>query len=194
MTINNKKFWALMLALVMILSVFTLCASAEDEAEGNDIPSNEIDTGLLTTTSEDGEIPTNDGDILLTTSEGDDILLGAETTDTDTGDDTTEDETWVSKHMSFIIATAVIVFLAIVYFALRLFSKKFREKTTKFWKDYNAEFKKLVWPTKQQLVKNSAVTIITIIVFAAVLALIDFGLAKGIYALKDLFDLIRPAK
>ena len=62
----------------------------------------------------------------------------------------------------------------------------------KFFKDCKSEFKKLVWPTKQQLLKNSAVVIVSIIVVGACLALVDFGLNKGIFALKDLIDYIRP--
>ena len=62
----------------------------------------------------------------------------------------------------------------------------------KFIKDCRSEFKKLVWPTKKQLLKNSAVVIVSIIVVGACLALVDFGLNKGIFALKDLIDYIRP--
>ncbi len=62
----------------------------------------------------------------------------------------------------------------------------------KFFKDCRSEFKKLVWPTKKQLVKNSSVVIVSMIVVGACLSLVDFGLSKGLYALKDLIDLIRP--
>ena len=62
----------------------------------------------------------------------------------------------------------------------------------KFFKDCRSEFKKLVWPTKKQLVKNSSVVLVSMIVFGACLSLVDFGLSKGLYALKDLIDLIRP--
>ena len=62
----------------------------------------------------------------------------------------------------------------------------------KFFKDCKSEFKKLVWPTKQQLLKNSALVLVSIVVVGACLALVDFGLNKGIFALKDLIDYIRP--
>ena len=62
----------------------------------------------------------------------------------------------------------------------------------KFFKDCRSEFKKLVWPTKKQLAKNSSVVLVSMIVFGACLSLVDFGLSKGLYALKDLIDLIRP--
>ena len=62
----------------------------------------------------------------------------------------------------------------------------------KFSKDCKSEFKKLVWPTKQQLFKNSSVVIVTVVVVGATLSLVDFGLSQGLYALKDVIDLIKP--
>ena len=62
----------------------------------------------------------------------------------------------------------------------------------KFFRDCKSEFKKLVWPTKQQLLKNSALVLVSIVVVGLCLALVDFGLNKGVFALKDLIDYIRP--
>ena len=62
----------------------------------------------------------------------------------------------------------------------------------KFFRDCKSEFKKLVWPTKQQLLKNSALVLVSIVVVGISLALVDFGLNKGVFALKDLIDYIRP--
>ncbi len=62
----------------------------------------------------------------------------------------------------------------------------------KFFRDCKSEFKKLVWPTKQQLLKNSALVLVSIVVVGICLALVDFGLNKGVFALKDLIDYIRP--
>ena len=185
--INFKKIWALLIALVMMVSVFSLCVFAEYK---------DADTsGSTTIASTDGTTST-DGSGETTTTGGSTSTTAGETTSDDHGHDHDEDEdenkSWAAQHLSFLIAIGIIVLIVVVYFVLRLFVPSFREKTSKFWKDYNAEFKKLVWPTKQQLVKNSAVVLITMIVFAAVFALLDFGLSKGIYALKDLIDLIRP--
>lgn len=190
---TNKKFWALLLAVVMMISVFSLCALAADGDETITLTSTgETEDETMTTTST--EETTEDSKETETTSsvETTDTTTTGETTDTE-NETTTEKKSWFAEHINFVIAVAVVIFLVVLYFAIRLFSKKFREKTDKFWKDYNAEFKKLVWPTKQQLWKNSAVVLVTLVVCAAVLALIDFGLGKGIGALKNLFDLIRPA-
>ena len=62
----------------------------------------------------------------------------------------------------------------------------------KFFKDCRSEFKKLVWPTKRQLAKNSSVVLVSMIVVGACLALVDAGLSKGLYELKDLIEYIKP--
>ncbi len=59
----------------------------------------------------------------------------------------------------------------------------FFKKIAKFFRDYKSEFKKLVWPTRQQLLKNCAVVFSSIIVCGCALALLDFGLSKGILAI-----------
>ena len=57
----------------------------------------------------------------------------------------------------------------------------------KFFKDCKSEFKKLVWPTANQLMKNSALVLVSITVFGAALALVNAGLSKGVHELKNLF-------
>lgn len=183
--INFKKIWALLIALVMMVSVFSLCVFAEDEGTSSD---------PAVTTEAAGEVTTTGSE---TTTSGSETTTSGSGTTTTTGDDhdhdgEAESKPWIVEHLNFVIALGIIVLLVVVYFALRLFVPSFREKTSKFWKDYNAEFKKLVWPTKQQLIKNSAVVLVTMIVFAAVFILLDTGLAKGMLKLKDLVDQIRP--
>ncbi|MCQ2436536.1 MAG: preprotein translocase subunit SecE [Clostridia bacterium] len=65
-------------------------------------------------------------------------------------------------------------------------------KIGKFFKDFISEFKKLVWPTKEQLMKNTAVVMVSIVVIGLVLAGIDFGLSKGFGALKELVKFVWP--
>lgn len=177
--INFKKIWALLIALVIMVSVFSICVFAQDDIATTTAATEQTTTaGSETTTS--GSDETTSGSGSTTTTGG-----------TTSGDDS-ESKPWVVEHLNFVIALGIIVLLVVLYFALRLFVPSFREKTSKFWKDYNAEFKKLVWPTKQQLIKNSAAVLVTMIVFAAVFILLDTGLAKGMLKLKDLVDQIRP--
>ena len=180
--INYKKIWAILVALVMMVSVFSLCVFAEDEGTTSE-PAVTTEAAVTTTAGEGATTTAGEGSTTTTT--------GGTTTD---GHDHSDDKnkSWAAQHLSFLIAIGIIVLLVVVYFALRRFVPSFREKTSKFWKDYNAEFKKLVWPTKQQLVKNSAVVLVTMIAFAAAFMLLDFGLGNGMDALKNLANLIKP--
>lgn len=64
------------------------------------------------------------------------------------------------------------------------------KRIAKFFRDYKSEFKKLVWPTRQQFFKNSAVVLSGIIIFGVVLALLDFGFSQGVKGLYNLVWLI----
>ena len=64
----------------------------------------------------------------------------------------------------------------------------FFAKIAKFLRDYRSEFKKLVWPTRQQLAKNSAVVLVSIVVCGAALWAIDFLL--GDVLLPQLYNLM----
>lgn len=184
--INFKKIWALLIALVIMVSVFSICVFAQDDVATTTAATEQTTTAGSETTTSSGETTTSGSDE-TTSGSGSTTTTGGTTS----GDDS-ESKPWVVEHLNFVIALGIIVLLVVLYFALRLFVPSFREKTSKFWKDYNAEFKKLVWPTKQQLIKNSAAVLVTMIVFAAVFILLDTGLAKGMLKLKDLVDQIRP--
>lgn len=186
---TSFKWFALLLAIVFAVSAIGLCVCAADgETE-------DTSNGLLLDAA-NGETTTMGAAETTTTAAAETTTTGAaETTTTAAGETTTTtaaNTSVVTDITSLLIALGIIVAAALVVFILWLFVPKFKERFNKFWKDYNAEFKKLVWPTKQQLVKNSLVVIVTIIIFAVVLMLVDLGLTQGIRALKDLIDLIRP--
>ena len=69
----------------------------------------------------------------------------------------------------------------------------FFARIAKFFRDYKSEFKKLVWPTRQQLAKNSAVVLVSIVVCGTALWAIDFVLGDVLLpALYNLVGLILP--
>ena len=65
----------------------------------------------------------------------------------------------------------------------------FFSKIGKKFKELRSEFKKLVWPTPQQLLKNSVVVLVCIVVFGVVLAGLDWLFSQGFVALSNLFAL-----
>ena len=60
---------------------------------------------------------------------------------------------------------------------------KFFQNVGKFFRDYKNEIKKVVWPTKQTLVRNTLVVLAMIII----IGLFIFGLDTGLLNLLGLF-------
>ncbi len=59
----------------------------------------------------------------------------------------------------------------------------FGSRMKKFFKETKIELKKVTWPTKEQLIHNTGVIIVFIILVTAILAVLDIAFAK-------LFDLV----
>ena len=190
----KNKIFAVVLAVLFIVSVLSVTAFADDTETGDE---------PVTITSEGSEGSEGEGDDIATppaetgeektgeeTGSNEEVTTTGETKETTT---TTKEKNWFEKNQSLVIALAIVLGIVVIFFIVFAVSPKFREKVKKFWKDYNAEFKKLVWPTKQQLIRNSSVVLITIVVAGALLALLDLGLSKGFKELKDLIEYIWPA-
>ncbi len=58
-------------------------------------------------------------------------------------------------------------------------ANKTTEKTSKssgFFKSVKSEFKKIIWPNKESLTKESVAVIVTTVVLGGVIALLDMGI------------------
>lgn len=53
-------------------------------------------------------------------------------------------------------------------------------KVIQFFKDSFAELKKVIWPSREEVASSTKIVIISVIIFAAVLGLVDFLLVLGI--------------
>ena len=63
---------------------------------------------------------------------------------------------------------------------------KKQSKITKFFKDYNREFKKIVWPSKKDTLRMSVVVIVAIVVASVAIFLLDLGFSNAFAALGNL--------
>ncbi|MCL2099038.1 MAG: preprotein translocase subunit SecE [Oscillospiraceae bacterium] len=66
---------------------------------------------------------------------------------------------------------------------------KFGERIKRFFRDYKSEMKKVVWPTRQQLIKNTAVVLVVIIFMAVIVGILDFAFGSGIRGLANVKSL-----
>ena len=51
---------------------------------------------------------------------------------------------------------------------------------TKFWNGVKAEFKKITWPNKDALIKQSIAVVVISVVIGAIITILDFGLQYGV--------------
>lgn len=54
-------------------------------------------------------------------------------------------------------------------------------KIKTFFKESRQELSKVVWPTREQVFISTRVVLVSVIIFAAVLGLVDFLLLEGLY-------------
>lgn len=54
----------------------------------------------------------------------------------------------------------------------------FGTKVKRFFKDTKAELKKVTWPTREQLIHNTGVIIVFIIIIAVILSVLDLAFGK----------------
>lgn len=52
------------------------------------------------------------------------------------------------------------------------------ERITRFFKDTKAELKKVTWPTREQLIHNTGVIIVFIIIVTIILSVLDVAFAQ----------------
>lgn len=62
----------------------------------------------------------------------------------------------------------------------------FGEKVKKFFRDTKAELKKVTWPTKEQLIHNTGVIIVFILIITAILSILDFAFGRMFLGLSSI--------
>lgn len=63
---------------------------------------------------------------------------------------------------------------------------KKQSKITKFFKDYKSEFKKIVWPSKEDTTKMSVVVLVAIVIASIAIFLLDVGFGNAISFIGDI--------
>ena len=53
-------------------------------------------------------------------------------------------------------------------------------KISKFWSGVKTEFKKITWPNKDDLIKQSIAVVVISVVIGAIITILDFGLQYGV--------------
>ncbi len=65
--------------------------------------------------------------------------------------------------------------------------EKKKGKIRAAWRGFKSELKKIVWPSWKQVLKNTWVVLVIVLICAVVIAALDYAFSGGIGALTDLF-------
>ena len=67
----------------------------------------------------------------------------------------------------------------------------FGTRVKRFFKDTKAELKKVTWPDKEQLIHNTGVIIVFILIITIILSVLDFGFAKLFQLLTNIYNSLK---
>ena len=65
--------------------------------------------------------------------------------------------------------------------------EKKKSKIADAWKGFKSEVKKIVWPSWKQVLKNTFVVLVIVVICAVIIGALDYAFSQGIIALTDLF-------
>lgn len=58
-------------------------------------------------------------------------------------------------------------------------NKKDNTQKKSFFKGVKSEFKKVIWPTKETLVKETVAVVVTSVILGVIIAIVDIGVKYG---------------
>ena len=196
-----KRTSLILIAVVLMLSVFSMTAFAEETELANDILAAPADEAVVAGAEDsaaeevadevaDEDVAAEDvaADDVATEDVADEAVTEDKTTETvvDDGHDhdtetTGEDEGFGTSDIVSLIILGIVVIAIAVYCIVK------REKVGKYFRSIKSEFKKIVWSPRDQVRKNTIVVIVVVVALAVVIALADLVFMKGITALSVLF-------
>ena len=56
------------------------------------------------------------------------------------------------------------------------------------WRGFKSELKKIVWPSWKQVLKNTLVVLVVVVICAIIIGVLDYAFSQGVVALTDLFN------
>ena len=65
--------------------------------------------------------------------------------------------------------------------------EKKKGKVKEAWRGFKSEVKKVVWPSRKQVLKNTGVVLLVMLICAVMIAALDYAFGTGIASLTKLF-------
>ena len=65
--------------------------------------------------------------------------------------------------------------------------EKKKGKIKEAWRGFKSEVKKVVWPSWKQVLKNTGIVLVVVLICAIIIGALDYAFGTGIVALSKLF-------
>ena len=169
---SNKLKSLLAIALVLILTCsFTVLVHAEDNSNVSSVESQSVSSETASDTDNESSAVSDESAAVSDES----AIVG----------DVSEEATSSTPGwLGWAIAGGVILVIALVIFIAIKRNTPFGQKIVKFFKDYKSEIKKVVWLSKNELLRKTGVVLVTIIIACIVLGLLDYAFTSLITLIK----------
>ncbi|MBE6535249.1 MAG: preprotein translocase subunit SecE [Ruminococcaceae bacterium] len=180
-TINKRSLIALLMSFVLIISLFTVAASATEAPT----------TGATTETESVEETETGTkGTSGTTEDKKEETTAGAASGNTSgTNNGTTAPSQKVIDTKQSLIINAIIVGVIIVI--LVLVAIRFHKKLGEFFRSVKSELGKIVWSSKENTRKSFLVVAVVAVTVAIMIGLIDYAFNTGIAKLDEIINYLR---
>jgi preprotein translocase SecE subunit len=179
---SNKLKSLLVFALVLLLTCsFTVFVNAEDASDVASAVSEAVSETVSEAQSEAAsEVSTVSSEATSdekSTAAGDESTAASDASEAGT---TSKTPGW----LGWAIVGGIVLVVALWLFISVKRKTPFGQKVAKFFKDYKSEISKVVWLSKQDLVKKTIVVLVTIVVACVVIGLLDYGFTKLVSLIK----------
>ena len=161
----KRSALSLILALVLVFSLFSVSVFAEDAADSD------TETEVVT----DGAVES-----------GAESESEAETGDGHDHDHDHEDEKEEEKKGMSTFDIVSLAILGVLIVVGVIYCLKNKEKVGKFLRSLKSEFKKISWSSWRDVRKNTLVVLVVVIAVAILIGVVDVLFSKGIIALDNL--------
>ncbi len=168
-SVRSKKTLAAILALILMLSLFSFSVYADEPAETTE----PVDAATTAAPADDDAADA-------------DVTTAAADTDADADADA-EDEHDHGFPWDAVISFGIVIVALIVLLILYFVNAKFQAKVQNFFRSLKSELGKVVWSSKNDVKKNTIIVLVFVLAFAVIIGLLDFLFSKGIIALGKLF-------
>lgn len=176
-TSRRLALLAAVLSVLMLLSFTVIPGFAEDATEAEGTVNTEATTEGVT--EADGTTAETTAGTTAGTSAETTAGTTAETTTTDDDEGMSDEDV---KRLVINLGVGAVILLAAVALII-----VFRKKIPGYIKALKSECGKIVWCPKDKLKKNTIVVLVTILVLAVAIGIMDFAFSRGIMLLRDLF-------